>query len=407
MATSGIDQREMATYPTNWQKKILWAALTALAMTFIGVLAAGAILGTSKALGFLQPILVPVAVAGLLAYLLDPLVNRFVGRGFSRTQAVLAVFALVFVPLALITAWVVPQIYDQSSELAKALPGDIERGKTALMGIVERYQARYAGNEYVQQATDWIQHQLPTLPPKIWQWVSGGLQGFLGIFGLLFGLILVPIYLYFFLINAGKISEHWSDYLPLRASPFKDEVVDCLNEINSYLIAFFRGQILVTMIDGALLGLALFFLGLKFALVIGLMVAVLQLIPYLGVIVCWIPAMLIAFGQWGFDWHAIAVTVIFFVVTHLDGLFIAPRIVGESVGLHPMTIIVSVFAWGLLVGGLLGALLAVPLTASLKVLLRRYVWQRRFKAPGGSVPVRSAPSPAATSIPPQEPAEKI
>ena len=403
MATSGFNQREMATYPTNWQKKILWAALTALAMAFIGVLAVGAIWGTSKVLGFLQPILIPVAVAGILAYLLNPLVDRFVARGLSRTKSVLAVFALVFLPLALITLWVVPEIYQQSSEFAKTLPGDIEHGKTALLGVVERYQARYADNEYVQQATEWIQNQLPTLPPKIWKFISGGLQGFLGVFGFLLGLIIVPIYLYFLLINAGKISERWSDYLPLRASPFKDEVVDCLNEINTYLIAFFRGQILVTIIDGVILGLALFFLRLKFALVIGLMVAILQLIPYLGVLICWIPAMLIAFGQWGFDWHAIAVTVIFFIVTNLDGLIIAPRIVGESVGLHPMTIIVSVFAWGLLLGGLLGALLAVPLTATLKVLLRRYVWQRRFRPPGESAPARGeAALPAPTETRHQE-----
>jgi len=186
----------------------------------------------------------------------------------------------------------------------------------------------------------------------------------------------VPIYLFFFLNNASAISRHWGDYLPLRASPFKDEVVDCLNEINNYLIAFFRGQIIVTAIDGLLLAIALYFLNIPFAMLIGLAVAVLQLIPYLGVILCWIPTVLIAAIQFQ-DWfHPIAVTLVFLIVTNLDGLIIAPRIVGDSVGLHPMTIIVSVFVWTLLVGGILGALLAVPLTATLKVLLRRYVWQR-------------------------------
>ena len=191
----------------------------------------------------------------------------------------------------------------------------------------------------------------------------------------------MPIYLYYFLMNAESISQRWGDYLPLRASPFKDEVVDCLNEINSYLIAFFRGQIFVTLIDGALIGIALLCLGLNFALLIGLMVAVLQLVPYLGVTLCWIPAVLIAFAQWQ-DWqHPAIVTAIFFAVFQFEWFVLAPKIVGKSVGLHPMTIILSMFAWSLLVGGLLGALLAVPLTATLKVLLRRYVWQKQFERP--------------------------
>jgi predicted PurR-regulated permease PerM len=73
------------------------------------------------------------------------------------------------------------------------------------------------------------------------------------------------------------------------------------------------------------------------------------------------------------------VTVIFIVIQNLEGMFYAPRIVGSSVGLHPMTVIVSIFVWGLLIGGLLGPILAVPLTATVKVLLTRYVWGRRLR----------------------------
>ena len=126
---------------------------------------------------------------------------------------------------------------------------------------------------------------------------------------------------------------------------------------------------------------------LNFALLIGLLVAVLQLVPYMGILLCWIPAVLIALAQFG-DWqHPLLVTIIFIVVSNLDGFLIAPRIVGEAVGLHPVTIIVSVFLWTLLIGGLLGALLAVPLTATLKVLLKRYVWERTISRRQITVPV--------------------
>jgi predicted PurR-regulated permease PerM len=101
------------------------------------------------------------------------------------------------------------------------------------------------------------------------------------------------------------------------------------------------------------------------------------MIPYIGIVICWVPAVLIAAFQWG-DWtHPLIVTIIFIVVQNLEGMFYAPRIVGKSVGLHPMTVIVSIFVWGLLIGGLLGPILAVPLTATVKVLLTRYVWDPR------------------------------
>src|SRR5205807_6364866 len=105
--------------------------------------------------------------------------------------------------------------------------------------------------------------------------------------------------------------------------------------------------------------------GLNFAPLIGLLVIVLTMIPYIGIIVCWIPAVIIAAAQWG-DWtHPLIVTAIFVIIQNLEGLFYAPRIVGNSVGLHPMTVIVSIFVWGLLIGGLLGPILAVLLTATL------------------------------------------
>jgi len=133
-------------------------------------------------------------------------------------------------------------------------------------------------------------------------------------------------------------------------------------------------------VDGTLIGSALtLFVGLNFAPLIGVLVVILTMIPYIGIVICWIPAVLIAAFQFG-DWtHPLAVTAIFIIIQNLEGMFYAPRIVGNSVGLHPMTVIVSIFVWGLLIGGLLGPILAVPLTATIKVLLMRYVWGRRLR----------------------------
>ena len=146
---------------------------------------------------------------------------------------------------------------------------------------------------------------------------------------------------------------------------------------------------LVSMIDGALVGLALLAMGLEYALLIGVFVALLGLIPYIGNLLCLIPALLISVVQFSdpdaqYSWlhhtwaYPLLVLVLFTGVQQINSLYTAPKIVGESVGLHPLTIIFSILFWSLLMGGLLGALLAVPMTASLKVLFQRYIWDRRL-----------------------------
>jgi predicted PurR-regulated permease PerM len=232
---------------------------------------------------------------------------------------------------------------------------------------------------YVEKQIPNLQWALPTLMEKLWGILKKSIGGFLGVTGFLLSLILVPIYLFFLLNEKPRIEKRWKDYLPLRASPLKDEVAEVLSEINKYVTAYFRGQLLVCLVDGILIGTALTLFGLNFAPLIGAIVVILTMVPYIGIIICWVPAVLIAAFQWGDWWHPIGVTVIFIVVQNLEGIFYAPRIVGNSVGLHPMTVIVSIFVWGLVIGGVLGPLLAVPLTATIKVLLARYVWGPRLR----------------------------
>jgi len=233
--------------------------------------------------------------------------------------------------------------------------------------------------EWVQKQLPNLERQLPYLSEKIWSLLKQSIGGFLGVTGFLLSLIMVPIYLFFLLKESPAIERRWREYLPLRNSPLKDEAAAVLSQINNYIIAYFRGQLLVCLIDGCLIGTALFFTGLNFAPLVGLLVVILTMIPYIGIILCWVPAVLIAAAQWG-DWtHPLIVTGVFVIVQNLEAIFIAPRVVGNSVGLHPMTVIVSIFVWGLLIGGLLGPILAVPLTATLKVLLARYVWGRRLR----------------------------
>jgi predicted PurR-regulated permease PerM len=315
------------------------------------------------------------------------------------------VFALFTLGIALIGLTVGPSIVRQGGILASKIPayslrvaslakgsaGEIQRLSAlkaettvthSLLEDLSPENLKVHAFGLTNDALEWLQQKLPTIATATGAFLQKSVGGFFGILGFLLSLVLVPVFLFFFLLESPAIGSNWSRYLPLRASPLKEELVSLLNEINTYLIHFFRGQLLVSLIDGALIGVSLFvFLRLDFAFLIGLMLGILCLIPYLGMALCLIPAMLIALAQYGDLIHPLWVLLIFIVANNIDGLFISPKIIGNSVGLHPMTVIISVFAWSIVLGGLLGALLAVPLTATLKVLLRRYFWDRPVADP--------------------------
>ncbi len=428
----------MKTYPTPWQSKTMWAALTALFLVFLVVTVGSVVWLGANLISFLQPILIPVAIAAILAYLLDPLVTKLCRRGMSRTKAVVLLFAVAFLGLGALIGWLVPMISVQSANFARDLPAYTQQARDHVVDLIYRYDRTFGvpGNAreksvsptknfvnwllgpppahasptpsggssahtdeeisaapakptladrqriqaYVEKQIPGLERQFPTLMEKFWDILKKSIGGFLGVTGFLLSLVMVPLYLFFFLKERPNIEERWKEYLPLRASPLKDEVAEVISQINSYIIAYFRGQLLVCLVDGTLIGSILTLFGLSFAPLIGALVVVLTMIPYIGIILCWVPAVLIAAAQYGDWWHPFWVTVIFIIVQNLEGMLYAPRIVGNSVGLHPVTVIVSIFVWGLLIGGLLGPILAVPLTATIKVLLARYVWGRRLRA---------------------------
>jgi predicted PurR-regulated permease PerM len=398
-------------HPSPFQLKIFWAAITTLSflaiagtVVFVGSIVVGGI-------SFLQPVLIPVAVAAILAFLLEPVVKFFMRLRFSRLLSILTVYALFACFFAGLMIYILPPAYRQGRELVRNFPGYMQKTEalatrtlTNLQKFAELDPFREEGatlspanqvsamvGKSINEAGAWLQQKLPDLAVESGRFIQRSLGGFLGVFGFLLSLILVPIFLFFFLRDSPAIADNWSRYLPLRASPLKSEIVSLVGEINTYLISFFRGQLLVSIIDGVLIAVALLILGLDFAILIGIMVAFLGIIPYLGMMICYIPAVIIAAAQFG-DWfHPLLVTLIFILANNLEGIFIAPKIVGESVGLHPLTVILSVLAWSLILGGLLGAILAVPLTATLKVLLKRYFWDRpgssaadRISAPAGT-----------------------
>ena len=415
-SNSSSSETEDEPLPSPFQRKMIWAALTGLALLGIGAMFVYVIGIVTEVLRFLQTVLVPLAFAGILAYLLDPLIKRLCRRGTPRFRAMLWVFTLFhLLMLFIFLSVVVPTVAHVGNWAGKQNRETITTSlaKTAddILGPLEKFfspqpkklpppsdpasplqPAVTAPTPPAPKSSwwrDWLNDPEHTgqLTEKIPHYFDAALSGFLGVFGYLVGFIMVPFYLYYFLKDAESIRTNWDRFLPLRKSEFKDQVVSVLNEINGYLIAFFRGTMLVSLIDGALVGLLLTCIGLPYAPLLGVGVALLGMLPFVGTILCWGAAMAITIIHYGVEanrwdslpqlWaYPLIVSGIFALVMQINGLVTAPKIIGEAVGLHPLTVIFSVLFWSLLLGPLLGALLAVPLSASVKVLFRRYIWER-------------------------------
>ncbi|MDP3851593.1 MAG: AI-2E family transporter [Luteolibacter sp.] len=420
------------SYPTRFQLQTLWNAATGVSILILGILLVGLIWLTGQLFGFLQPVLIPLIVAGIIAYVLDPVVRLLEKRRLSRLWSVVLVFIAILLGVTLLLAAVLPGIQRGHQSLKNMLPlpqaaagvaEDSGHLGPALARELRELRQRYQGGPvgWLLAETDDQGESVPatrdevgaapletfvrsragrmlfeykgTIFKTLREWASAGSTRVMGFLGLVLGMIMVPIYLFFFLKESSAIRSHWHDYVPLRASHFKTELVETLQEINGYLVSFFRGQVIVAVIDGLLVGITLTVFGLPYGLLIGVFMAILGVIPYIGNILCLIPACIIAYlharGVAPFGMSPMAyvgcVIAIFVIVQQINSLVTAPKIVGDSVGLHPLTVIFAMLFWSLVLGGFIGALLAVPLTAAVKVLFRRFIWVPQLREQPGEI----------------------
>lgn len=418
--------------PSPKQANIIWLALTGIAITTLVLLVVALIWGAGQALQILAPVIWPLAIAGVIAYLLDPVVDKLETRGIPRTRAIIMVFACAVVLMLGLLGSVVPQIVTETHDLAKRVPGYsqkiqsrvqrwinnppptlrrlLDRSSTAAPVVTTNevvipsqppappatnavasgsatnapeptieedsanaFWSKVLGTDTVKSAADWF----AKMAPKAAAWAGEQISRVASFFGLLAGLALVPVYAFYFLLEKRGIETHWTDYLPVKTSGFKDELIFVIKSINDHLISFFRGQVLVAICDGVCYTIGFLLIGLPYSVLLGAIAIVLTMIPFLGAIATCAAALVIAFVQFG-DWqHPVLVLVVFAVVQSLEGFVIQPKIMGDRTGLHPLTIIIAVMVGTTVLGGILGGILAIPLTAAGKVLMLRYVWKQR------------------------------
>lgn len=315
----------------------------------------------------LAPILMPFAAGALLAYLGNPLVSRLARLGLSRNWAVgLAFFTLLSV-VVLALALLTPMLWKQLLYVEAKLP------------LLLRWLNR--------EATPWLEQHLHVNIDRridmrlVREWLSGywtepgevagnvltrvAASG-LNILSLLGMLALIPVVTFYLLLDWDKLLARLRALLPRRIEPVVSRLA---RECDEVLAAFLRGQLLVMLSLGAIYAIGLEIVGLRLALIIGLVAGLGSIIPYFGFAIGIVSASVAAIIQFGNFQAVLMVWAVFAVGQALEGWILQPYFVGDRIGLHPVAVIFAIMAGGQLFG-FVGMVLALPVAAVVMVLLR-------------------------------------
>ena len=336
------------------------------------------------ALWLLSPILLPFLAGFVLAYFLDPVADWLQRLGLSRLTAAVLIVTLSIVVLVAVLIVLGPMLANQIGKFAGELPAVVQ-SLTALFDavapqwlkdLVARSGADIQGSatQFAGKAADWILGLLKTI-------LSGGLA----LVNLLSLLVVTPIVAFYMLVD-------WDDMIATIDSWVPREHVETVRmlgrEINSAMAGFIRGQGTVCLLLGAFSALTLTLAGLNFGMAIGILAGALTFIPYAGALIGGVLAIGVALVQFWPDFWSIGLIVgIFALGQFLEGNFLSPKLVGKSIGLHPVWLMFALFAFGYAFG-FVGLLLAVPLAAAAGVLTRfllhQYLGSRLYRGTDGA-----------------------
>ena len=352
------------------QRKLVGFALGFAAIFGIFALAVLSLILIGRFVGGFAEVIWPIATAGILALILRPVVTVFERRlKLGRLSAVVLLYGLFVLVVAGVIFAFAPAIISQIIDFIAYLPtlwqSTLSWGEQHFpewLAFARRHLENPAVKGVVTTLTQQAQDLITLIAPSL---KSAG-AGIFGVFGFVASLAIIPVYLFFFLLSRNEDpSRRLPEHLPFLKEEHRDDVLFLLREFIGIIVAFFRGQLLIGLIMGALLAIGFSIAGLKFGLALGLIVGLLNIVPYLGSILglsVVLPLALLQPDGGGVNLLGICLGV-FVVVQAIEGWFLTPRIMGQQTGLHPVAIIFSVFFWGHAFGGVLGMLLAVPLTA--------------------------------------------
>jgi predicted PurR-regulated permease PerM len=353
------------------QKTIISSALTGLALLTLVTLFVFSFISVIRFLSAFSTVLLPLASAGILSMLMRPLYRKLIQKGkFPPFLAVAAIILILLLPFILVFGVFGRLIASQLSDLFMSLPDLWVQLQDWILKIappLENALEQLGGRENVEQ---WVQNQSGAMLEIL----AGGARGVLQTLGSVVGLFnwaVLPVYLIFFLIAPPFPIERLEEFMPYLKEEQRKDLLFLIRQFVEIVVAFFRGQLTIALAQGGLMAVGFSLCGLSYGFVLGLVFGLLNLVPYLGNLIGLLVTLPLAWFQPDGGWEVlIGVLVVLAIVQTVESYILTPRIMGKSTGLHPMAVIFAMFFWGKALNGILGLILAIPLTAFLVVCWR-------------------------------------
>jgi predicted PurR-regulated permease PerM len=308
-------------------------------------------------------------IAFALAYILNPVVVFLESRRVNRIISILIVFCTALLASSGFAVFMVISISGELSNIQINLPGYAQHlyevtpdAIKSYLGIETSAKLTFRLNEIVQQTCG----MAPDLLKPLMVFLQKAFSSTIGLILAILGYFIIPVYLFYLLADWPQLKRFLESYIPER---YRGTYEEKLGEVDTVLSGFIRGQLSVCAILAVLYSIGLYFIGIDLAIAIGTLAGITFIIPYLGTIIGIVLSVIMAFLKFHDILHPLLCLGWFGLVQGLEGIVITPRVVGSTVGLHPLVAIVALLIGGQIFG-IMGMLLAVPVTAVLQVFLR-------------------------------------
>lgn len=305
-------------------------------------------------------ILTPVFVAVILAYLMQGIANRLQRSGLSPRVGVAVAMALFISCFFGVILGLLPLVWRQLVSLAKEAPAMVERGRQALSVLPENYPSLIS-QQQINQVMNAIQSEMAQFGQIV---VAKGFSSIPGLLALLVYMVLIPLLVFFLLKDREKIMAWGAGFLPAHRPLLNDIWAQMNRQFSNYA----RGKVIEIIIVGVVSYVTFKILGLDYAALLGLLVGLSVIIPYIGAALVTIPVLMVAFFQWGLTEDFYWVFFSYGMIQALDGNVLVPLLFSEAVNLHPIAIIVAVLFFGG-IWGVWGVFFAIPLATLISAVV--------------------------------------
>lgn len=314
----------------------------------------------------LQPVLTPFLVGIGIAYLADPFADRLEAKGCGRTMATVIVFLILTLAFVAMIIGIVPLLVKQIQTLVQMLPHIEIWYNATLLPWLQSALGLDIKSMQLDLVSEGLSAEWKKAGGVISRVVTYATQSGMSFISALGSMAVVPVVAFYLLRDFDLLTSKIKALLPINVQP---RVSAWAHESNDVLAAFMRGQLLVMLSLGVIYALGLSFVGLNYALLIGILAGLASIVPYLGFVIGIAVAMIIAFFQFDSYLPLALVFIVFSVGQMVESFVLTPLLVGDRIGLHPVAVIFSILAGGQLFG-FMGILLALPIAAVIMVLLR-------------------------------------